>query len=102
MFTDTRLDGGCFYLGDDEIEYNIVNEIRSALGRLNFSVDDLIISGIDMGSTAALYYGSKLFPKDIIIAKPIVNIYRVAKNERLIRPGGFKYISSPCPSRYFA
>ena len=56
---------------------------------LNFKEDDLILSGLSMGSFGALYYGSQLNPKAVIVGKPLVNIGRIAENMRLKRPNDF-------------
>lgn len=56
---------------------------------LNFKEDDLILSGLSMGSFGALYYGSQLTPRAVIVGKPLVNIGRIAENMKLKRPNDF-------------
>ena len=61
LFQDPRIEGGCFYLGDADYEGNIVSVIRQAADSLHFRDEQMIFSGISMGSTGALYYAS-FFP----------------------------------------
>lgn len=89
LFTDPRLEGGCFYLGSEEYENAILETIRSAMSYLGFGRDDLIMSGISMGTSGALYYGVQLRPHAIILGKPLINLGDIADNEKKIRPGGF-------------
>lgn len=42
-----------------------------------------------MGTFGSLYFGSKLSPHALILAKPLTELGVVAENERLLRPGGF-------------
>ena len=35
------------------------------------------------------YYGSKLSPHALLLAKPLANMGNVARNERILRAGGF-------------
>jgi accessory secretory protein Asp2 len=63
--------------------------IRDALEELGFTKDQLILSGMSMGTFGAVYYGSVLEPHAIIIGKPLMNLGNVAANEKRLRPGGF-------------
>ena len=56
---------------------------------LGFTRDQVILSGISMGSFGALYYGCDIMPHAMILGKPLASIGDVAANERLRRPGGF-------------
>ncbi len=89
LISEARLEGGSFYMGSKEFENLLASVIQSYLQRLGFRETDLILSGISMGSTGALYYGSLLRPHAILAGKPLVNIGAIASNERLLRPGGF-------------
>lgn len=89
LIGDPRLEGGAFYLGSEEFETGIVDVIEDALKTLGFSRDDLILSGMSMGTFGAVYYGSVLKPHAIIIGKPLMNLGNVAANEKRLRPGGF-------------
>ena len=89
LIGDPRLEGGSFYLGSEELEKAIEKEIRSAMETLGFSKDELILSGLSMGTFGATYYGCRLLPHAIIIGKPLMNLGNVAVNETLMRPGGF-------------
>lgn len=89
LVVDPRFDGGAFYLGGEELESAVVDRIQEALEFLGFSNEELILSGISMGSFGALYYGASLEPHAIIVGKPLVNLGDMAENERLNRPNGF-------------
>lgn len=89
LISDARLEGGAFYLGFEEYENLMVSVLRKYLRRLGFTEKDLILSGISMGSTGALYYGSDLHPHAVIVGKPLANLGTIAANEKRIRPGGF-------------
>ena len=89
LVTDTRLLGGSFYLGSSELEEKMVDVIQTQLEALNFSNQDLILSGLSMGTFGALYYASFLSPYAVIAGKPLVNLDRIVKNGRLIRPKEF-------------
>lgn len=89
LVTDMALEGGAFYLGDPDFEERIRSVIRQTLERLHFTEDQLILSGISMGSFGAVYYGAKFHPHALIVGKPLLNLGSIAVNERLLRPGGF-------------
>lgn len=89
LVTDMALEGGAFYLGDPDFEERIRSVIRQTLERLHFTEDQLILSGISMGSLGAVYYGAKFHPHALIVGKPLLNLGSIAVNERLLRPGGF-------------
>lgn len=84
-----RLEGGAFYLGDNEYEDSMRNIIRDALDELKFCESDLIFSGLSMGTHGALYYGADFRPHSLILGKPLCSLGTVAYNEKRIRPGGF-------------
>lgn len=89
LFSDARLEGGCFYMGSEEYEMQLDYMIRSYMIELGFTPKQVILSGLSMGSSGALYYGSTIRPHAVIVGKPFVNIGNIAANEKRIRPGGF-------------
>ena len=89
LFYDPRLEGGEFYLGSREYEQNVEKTIREAMDELGFSNRELVLSGLSMGTFGAFYYGCRLQPFAILAGKPLLSLGNVARNERLLRPGGF-------------
>ena len=89
LVAESRLEGGAFYLGDDEYEKFITTGIQDCLNQLGFNRSQLILSGLSMGTFGALYNGCKLQPHAIIIGKPLASLGDIAVNERISRPGGF-------------
>lgn len=89
LISEARLEGGAFYLGDEEYEKSIINIIESTIDSLGFHRSHVIMSGLAMGSFGALYYGSFIMPHTILVGKPLVNLGDIAENEHLARPGGF-------------
>lgn len=90
LISDPRIQGGAFYLGSDTYENGIKQVITDTLNQLGFKEDDLILSGLSMGSFSALYYGAQLNPKGINVGKPLVNVGTIAKNMKLLRPNDFE------------
>jgi accessory secretory protein Asp2 len=89
LLTDPRQEGGSFYTGSDELEDKLCAVICACQKFLGFEEEDLIFSGVSMGSFPALYYGCKFKAQAIIVGKPMVDIERVAKRVRLERPYQF-------------
>lgn len=89
LICDPRLEGGAFYLGSSEFEQKISDVIKEKLDFLGFDSNQLILSGLSMGTYGAIYHGSKLSPHAIIVGKPVLSLGEVALKEKLIRPGGF-------------
>ena len=89
LIGEPRLSGGCFYMGDQEYENAMVDIIQRHMDELGFSSEDVIMSGMSMGTYGALYYGCDIRPYAMILGKPLTSIGDVASNERLLRPGGF-------------
>jgi len=89
LVTDPRLEGGRFYLGSEELEGRLLQVIRDRIEALGFHEEDVIFSGLSMGSFGALYYGSQLHAHAIIAGKPIVDLGYVAERGRLVRPHDF-------------
>lgn len=93
LFTDMRLSVGEFY--DDasqQLGDKIKRVIRDALHKLGFTRQQLVMTGISMGTYPALKYGSQLRAHAIIVAKPITNLGYVASRQRLQRPDEFDTI----------
>jgi accessory secretory protein Asp2 len=89
LISESRLEGGAFYLGSEEYESLIVSAIRKACGELGFSENQVVLSGLSMGTFAALYYAMRIAAGNVIVGKPLVSLGNVAENERLVRPGLF-------------
>lgn len=89
LITDPRLEGGAFYVGDEEFENLILNVIYEKIKLLGFTEKDVILSGASMGTFGSLYYGTRLHPHALLLAKPLANMGNVAKNERINRVGIF-------------
>ena len=89
LISESRLEGGGFYLGDKEYENLIVSGIQDCLNQLGFDRSQLILSGLSMGTFGALYNGCKLRPHAILLGKPLASLGDIANNERISRPGGF-------------
>lgn len=89
LIADPRLEGGSFYLGSDEYEQKLTSVIKDALAKLNFTPDQLVLAGLSMGTTGAIYYGSKIGAKAIIVGKPLINLGSIALNNKLHRSNAF-------------
>ncbi|KXT59350.1 accessory Sec system protein Asp2 [Lactococcus sp. DD01] len=89
LITDPRLEGGSFYMGSSSLEDKLTDVIQKHLDYLGFSKEELVLSGLSMGTYGALYYASRLEPGHVIVGKPLVNVGDIAYNEQLVRPGGF-------------
>lgn len=89
LISEPRLEGGGFYLGSDEYEQMMKDGIRHYLDELGFTPDQMIFSGLSMGTFGALYYGCDFKPFAVIIGKPLASIGDIADNERIHRPGAF-------------
>ena len=89
LVTDTRLEGGSFYLGSKTLEDGLTKAIKEKLDWLGFSNEQLVLSGISMGTFGAVYYGLSLEPYAIILGKPLLGVGDIALNGRLHRPNEF-------------
>lgn len=89
LISESRLEGGAFYLGDEEYENLITTGIQDCLNQLGFDRSQLILSGLSMGTFGALYNGCKLRPHAILLGKPLASLGDMAQNERISRPGVF-------------
>lgn len=86
LITDPRLEGGAFYIGTKEYEQQVKAAIEAALKRLNFTNEQLILSGMSMGTFGALYYGAQLSPHAIILNKPLIHLGQMAAKIQTARP----------------
>lgn len=89
LIADPRLEGGGFYMGSKEFEDKVKETIQECLDKLGFKRNELVLSGISMGSTGALYYSPDFQPYQVIVGKPLTNMGSIAYNEKYHRPGGF-------------
>lgn len=89
LFADPRLEGGSFYLGSAEYEAKIKAVIEESLAKLGFTNKELVLSGISMGTTGAIYYGSKIGARAVIVGKPLINLGTIALNNTLHRANEF-------------
>ena len=89
LIADPRIEGGAFYLGSENYEQSIRKVIQNALDYLGFANNQLILSGLSMGSFGALYYATKLNPAAVIVGKPLINLGTIANNMKLVRPNDF-------------
>ncbi len=89
LITESRFEGGGFYLGNQEFEKLMVEILEKKLAFLGFYNNQMIMSGISMGTIGSMYYGCDLKPHALILGKPLGNLGDIAANERLNRPQGF-------------
>ena len=89
LIAEQRFEGGGFYLGSPEYEQMMVDIIDGYMNKLGFYPDQLILSGISMGTIGSMYYGCDLRPHALILGKPLSSLGTIAENERLKRPKGF-------------
>ena len=85
LISDPRIEGGPLFRSED-YENGIKDVIQGALG---FTHDQLILSGLSMGSFGALYYATRLQPAAVIVGKPLINVGTIANNMKLVRPNDF-------------
>ena len=89
LIAEQRFEGGGFYQGDSEFENLMVSIIDEHLNKLGFYPDQLVLSGISMGTIGSMFYGCDLKPHALILGKPLASLGDIAENERLKRPKGF-------------
>jgi len=89
LIGEPRLLGGCCYMGDDEYEQLVVDTIEKYRKELGFSSSEVILSGLSMGTTGALYYSPNIHPGAVVIGKPLTNYGDIAKNGKIKRPKDF-------------
>ena len=76
-------------MGDEEFEKLLSDIIHKYMDELGFDGNSVILSGLSMGTTGALYYSPDISPGAVIIGKPLASIGDVARAELYGRPGGF-------------
>lgn len=86
---DPRFSLGQFYVSS-VLEKKISRLIRQVLDNLNFSNQQLVVTGISAGSYAAVKIGAPLEPKAIIVGKLLGNLGHIAARGRLHRPNDFQ------------
>lgn len=89
LIGEPRLEGGSFYMGSGEYEQLLTDVLNRYISELGFSADEVILSGISMGTYGAMYYGCGVRPHALLLGKPLASIGDVAANEQRFRPGGF-------------
>ncbi|SJZ82231.1 accessory secretory protein Asp2 [Pilibacter termitis] len=89
LIADPRLEGGNFYLSTEKLEKRLVEIIQEKLDFLGFTNQELVLSGLSMGTFGALYFASYLSPKCVIIGKPLTNLGLIAENGRIHRTQEF-------------
>lgn len=89
LIAEPRLEGGAFYMGSIEYERLVKHCIYKSMLELRFSANQVIMSGLSMGTTGAMYYACDIRPHAVIIGKPLASIGDIAYNEKISRPGGF-------------
>lgn len=89
LLSEPRLEGGGFYMGSSDYEHMFANAIRKHMEELGFTAEQVILSGLSMGTFGAIYYGCDIRPHAMIVGKPLASIGNVAANEKHLRPGGF-------------
>ena len=89
LIAEARLEGGGYYIGSQAYERLMVSILEKYRSKLGFSREDVIVSGISMGSAGALYYGADICPHAVIVGKPLINLGDIALNEKRNRPGGY-------------
>lgn len=89
LIAEARLEGGGYYIGSQAYESLMVSILEKYRSKLGFSREDVIVSGLSMGSAGALYYGADICPHAIIVGKPLINLGDITLNEKRNRPGGY-------------
>lgn len=89
LIAESRLEGGAFYLGSREYEEMIRDTIEECMEELGFTREQVVFSGLSMGTFGAMYYGTFLKPGYILLGKPLASLGSMAQAERIHRPGGF-------------
>ncbi len=88
LMAEPRLEGGSFYVGSGEYEKLETEIIRAHMKELGFTSDQVILSGISMGSCGALYCGCTIRPHALILGKPVASLGTIVANHRYLPPKG--------------
>ena len=89
LLSEPRLEGGSFYMGSDEYEQMVRKVLQGYLDQLEFGSEQMIMSGLSMGTYGAFYYACDFRPHAVLVGKPLASIGNVASNLTTIRPGNF-------------
>ena len=89
LITDPRLEGGSFYLGDEDYENLMIDVIKRYMRVFHANSDQVFFSGSSMGTFGSLYYACDIKPHALILGKPLASLGNVARNETLVRAGTF-------------
>ncbi|KRN27692.1 hypothetical protein IV38_GL001905 [Lactobacillus selangorensis] len=89
LVSDQRFTGGGFYVGNQKFAHALVQYIQDKLALLGFTSDQLIMSGVSMGTYGSEYYAADLKPHAIIAGKQLAGLGRIATNNRIKRPDDF-------------
>lgn len=60
LVSESRLEGGAFYLGSEEYEGKLASALQGCMNELGFNRNQVVFSGLSMGTFGALYYGSMI------------------------------------------
>ena len=90
LLSEPRLEGGCFYLGDEEYETSVKRVLQGYLDELGFGPEQMILSGLSMGTYGAFYYGCDFKPHAILVGKPLTSVGNIAKGLTTHRPEAFQ------------
>lgn len=89
LITDPRLEGGSFYLGDEDYENMMVGIIKKYMSTFKATPDQVFFCGASMGTFGAMYYACDIKPHALVLGKPLASLGTMAANETLMRVGGF-------------
>lgn len=89
LISDQRMLGGSFYMGSEELEAKVRAVIQDKLDLLGFTNQDLIFSGLSMGTYGSLYYAADFNPRAVIIGKALANLGNMAVLNKTFSPGSF-------------
>lgn len=88
LVAEPRLEGGSYYMGSREYERLESDVIQKYMAELGFTSEQVILSGISMGSCGALYCGCDIKPYALILGKPLASLGTIAANHRYLPPQG--------------
>lgn len=88
LFTDPRLQMGQFYTGHF-FQQKIKEIIQQTVSRFGFTMQDVVTTGLSMGSYPALKLGAELGVHAVICGKLLTNLGYLAERAPRERPYGF-------------
>ncbi len=89
LISESRLEGGNFYMGTPEYEELVRSQIQSCIDELGFYHSQVIFAGLSMGTYGALYYGCDFAPHALLLGKPLASIGSIAQAATYHRPDDF-------------